>query len=105
MDKQRFYHIGELGKIVEVPPHILRYWEKEFYSLKPLRDKKGNRLYTKQDIEKIRRIKFLIYNKGYRIKGAKKELRGLDKKKDLQSNRRFLKIILKEIQELKKCLQ
>jgi len=105
MEKQKFYRIGEISKMVEVPTHILRYWEKEFAALKPMRDRSGNRLYAKSDVEKIKRIRFLVYNKGYRIKGAKKELREGSRKEANKSTRMFLKIILKELQELKKCLQ
>ncbi|MCK9266161.1 MerR family transcriptional regulator [bacterium] len=105
MDKQKFYYIGELSKIVEVPPHILRYWEKEFAHIKPLRDKRGNRIYTEKDILRIKRVKSLVYGNGFSIKGAKKKLRKPSSKRLLESNRTFLKIILKELQELKKCLK
>ncbi|HNS32247.1 MAG TPA: MerR family transcriptional regulator [bacterium] len=105
MDKKTFYYIGDLSRMLEVPPHILRYWEKEFSYLKPLRDKKGNRIYSDKDIAKLKHIKFLVYGKGFSIRGAKRELRDTGPKQLLQENRKFLKAVLQEIQEMKKCLR
>ncbi len=105
MDKQKFSYIGDVSKKIEVPCHILRYWEKEFSCIKPLRDRNGNRVYREKDIANIRQIKFLIYEKGYTIRGAKKQMRQESPKQIQKTNRDFLKTILKEVQELKKCLR
>ncbi len=69
-----FYTIGDVSKITGVKPYILRYWEKEFPFLQPLKNKSGHRLYTKRDINIVLSIKDLVYIKGYSVSGAKKVL-------------------------------
>ncbi len=69
-----FYSIGEVGRIVGVQQHVLRNWEKEIGFLKPRKKDSGHRLYTKKDLEIVMRIKELLYNELYTIKGAKKQL-------------------------------
>jgi DNA-binding transcriptional MerR regulator len=103
--EEKFYYIGEVSKIVELPPHIIRFWEKELSFIKPLRDQKGHRIYTEKDIEKINRIKFLVYNEGYKIRGVKKKLREANVKEAAKDTKKFLEEILKDIKEIKKCLQ
>lgn len=101
--KEKFYSIGEVSKLTEIPSHILRYWEKEL-NLKIMRDQKGNRIYTKKDLEMISEIKTLIYKQGYKIKGVKKKIRG-EKLEDSTNYVKVLKKILKKIEEIKKCLE
>lgn len=103
--KERFYYISEVSKSVELPPHIIRYWEKELSFLKPLRDQKGHRIYTEKDIEKINRIKFLVYNEGYKIKGVKIKLRDSTIRDATKNTKKLLTDILRDIKEIKKCLQ
>jgi len=103
--EEKFYYIGEVSKIVELPQHIIRFWEKELSFIKPLRDQKGHRIYTEKDIEKINRIKFLVYNEGYKIRGVKKKLREANVKEAAKDTKKFLEEILKDIKEIKKCLQ
>ncbi len=69
-----FYTIGEVRKIVGVQQHVLRNWEKEIGFLKPRKKDSGHRLYTKKDVEIVLRIKELLYDELYTIKGAKKRL-------------------------------
>ncbi|MGC8976707.1 MAG: helix-turn-helix domain-containing protein, partial [Candidatus Ratteibacteria bacterium] len=54
--KSKFYYIRDVSKILDIPSHILRYWEKEL-NLKIMRDQKGNRIYTEDDIERLKNIK------------------------------------------------
>ncbi|MCM8761799.1 MAG: MerR family transcriptional regulator [Candidatus Omnitrophica bacterium] len=105
MEKEKFYYIGEVSKIVELPAHIIRFWEKQLSFIKPLRDQKGHRIYTEKDIAKINKIKFLVYNEGYKIKGVKRKLRERTVKEETKEMKKFLQDILQEIQEIKKCLQ
>jgi DNA-binding transcriptional MerR regulator len=101
--KGKFYYIKEVAKLLDVPNHILRYWEKEL-NFKIMRDQKGNRIYTEEDIEKLKNIKKLIYEEGFKIKGVKKKLR--EKKLDDEKEYvKLLKRVLKKIKEIKKCLQ
>ena len=69
-----FLKIGEVAKWVGVKPHVLRYWESEFPSLRPRKNPSGQRIYAKADIEAIVEIKNLLYNQRYTISGAKKML-------------------------------
>ena len=69
-----FYRIGEVGRITDVKPYVLRYWESEFKLLRPIKNKAGQRIYRRRDIETILDIKSLLYKKKYTIAGAKKKL-------------------------------
>ena len=69
-----FLKIGEVAKLIGVKPHVLRYWESEFPSLRPKKNPSGQRLYAKADIEAIVEIKNLLYNERYTISGARQML-------------------------------
>ncbi len=74
MAKKLYYKIGEACKELDIQPYVLRYWETEFQALSPSKSKSGQRVYSAQDLELIRRIKELLYKEGYTIAGAKKKL-------------------------------
>ena len=107
MIEGKFFYIGEVSKVTGIPSHILRYWEKEFSFLKPMRDHKGHRIYTQKEIGKINQIKTLVYSEGYKIQGVKKKLRVQKKtrKNSTQEKLKFLKQISKELKGCEKCLQ
>ena len=69
-----FFKIGEVAKLLGVKPHVLRYWESEFPSLKPRKNPSGQRLYAKADIETLTEIRNLLYTDCYTISGAKQWL-------------------------------
>jgi DNA-binding transcriptional MerR regulator len=73
-DDDRLYKIGEVCKIADVQPYVLRYWETEFPALAPNKSGGGQRLYTRHEIDTILRIKQLLYSEGFTIAGAKKKL-------------------------------
>ena len=75
-----YYSISELSKHFDVAPSLLRYWESEFPSIKPTRNSKGTRFYTKRDIDEIARIYLLVKEKGYTLQGAKDKIKA-DKQK------------------------
>ncbi|MCK4244660.1 MAG: MerR family transcriptional regulator [Candidatus Omnitrophica bacterium] len=102
-----FFSIGEASKIVEIEPHILRYWEKEFKQTRPKRNKKGERNYTKKDIEAILKLKSLLYRDLYTIKGAKQKLRERLPKEGLKKGDliKFLKGMRKELISLRRTLK
>ncbi len=77
-----YYSIGEVSKITEVEPYILRYWEKEFDQLKPVRNRGKNRVYTNRDIKIILMIKRLLWEEGYTIEGAKRVLQNYNPDED-----------------------
>ena len=68
------YKIGEVCKLADVQPYVLRYWETEFPQLAPNKSGGGQRLYTRREIDVILRIKQLLYSEGFTIAGAKKKL-------------------------------
>ena len=70
-----YYRIGEVSDIVGVEPHVLRYWETEFRSIRPQKSRKGQRIYSRKDVEKLLTVKDLLYTHGFTIAGARKKLR------------------------------
>lgn len=75
MAEKLFYTMGEVSELFDVKPSLLRYWEEQFPTLKPKRNKKGNRLYSPQDVEQLKTIYHLVKERGMTIEGAKKALR------------------------------
>lgn len=73
---KRSYKIGEVCKLLDIQPYVLRYWETEFPALHPQKSQSGQRAYSEAEIDVIRRIKRLLYDEGYTIAGAKKKLEG-----------------------------
>jgi DNA-binding transcriptional MerR regulator len=70
-----YFSISEVAELIKVNQSLLRYWETEFTNIQPKKTKKGDRLYTKKDIENIKIIFHLLKEKGFTIEGAKKYLR------------------------------
>ena len=70
-----FYPIGEVAQMFEVSVSAIRYWEKEFDILKPKKNKKGNRMFTKKDVDNLKIIYHLTKERGFTLEGAKKKLR------------------------------
>lgn len=68
-----FYKIGEVSKIAAVEPYVLRYWETEFPFLKPRKNKSGQRVYVKKDLELVLQIRRLLYEERYTIEGVRKK--------------------------------
>ena len=73
-EEEKLYKIGEVCKVADLQPYVLRYWETEFPQLSPNKSGGGQRLYTKRELEIILRIKELLYKEGFTIAGAKKKL-------------------------------
>lgn len=72
---KNFYRIGEVSRLTDTKPFVLRYWETEFPSLQPVKSAKGQRLYRREDVETVLRIKRLLYDEGFTIAGARRLLR------------------------------
>ncbi|MBO0861056.1 MAG: MerR family transcriptional regulator [Chloracidobacterium sp.] len=71
-----FFKIGEVCELVGVQAHVLRYWETEFPTLQPQKNRSGQRTYRRKDVEMALRIKELLYEEGFTIAGAKRKLAG-----------------------------
>ena len=104
-----FYKIGEVCKICDVPAHVLRYWETEFPLLAPNKNRSGQRIFRQKDVQLVAEIKRLLYEEGYTIAGARKQLRRnganlrtspLFSKGGADSSRRLLSQIRGELQDL-----
>ena len=77
-DQTRLYRIGEVSRIAELKPFVLRYWETEFPMLEPVKSSSGHRMYRQQDVDLILKIKRLLYDEGFTIAGARRHLRDLE---------------------------
>ena len=69
-----YYSIGEVAKAFDVNASLIRFWEKEFEIIQPKKNKKGNRLFTKNDIDCFKNIYYLVKIKGYTLEGAKQAI-------------------------------
>ncbi|HYA98303.1 MAG TPA: MerR family transcriptional regulator [Methylomirabilota bacterium] len=74
LDKS-LYRIGEVSRLTGTKAFVLRYWETEFPMLQPVKSQSGHRLYRRQDVEMVMRIKRLLYDEGFTIAGARRHLR------------------------------
>ena len=73
--EQEFYRIGEVSRLTDLKPFVLRYWETEFPMLEPVKSPSGHRLYRREDVKLVLRIKRLLYDEGFTIAGARRHLR------------------------------
>jgi len=80
-----YFKIGEVSKLADVAPHVLRYWESEFSDIKPKRANSRQRLYRREDVELILVIKNLLHTQGYTIAGARKLILESSQLSDLTS--------------------
>ncbi len=72
---ESLYTISEVSRLTATKPFVLRFWEKEFPMLQPVKNDRGQRLYRREDVETILRIKRLLYDEGFTIPGARRHLR------------------------------
>lgn len=89
-----YYTIGEVAEMFEVNTSLIRFWEKEFDVIKPRKNKKGNRLFTPEDIAYIQKIFELVKKQGFTLDGAKQKLKesGVDLSENDEICRKLLKI-------------
>ena len=105
MADKLYYTIGEVASMFDVNTSLIRYWEKEFDIIKPQKNKKGNRLFTQQDIDNFHQIYNLVKERGYTLQGAKDKLklsrkevnRDIEVVKTLQKIKDFLLEVNKEL--------
>ncbi len=71
---QEFYSIGEVCALTDLKPHVLRYWESQFKLLNPAKNRSGNRVYARREVELILLVKHLLYAEKYTIDGARQKL-------------------------------
>lgn len=71
---QEFYSIGEVCELTGLKPHVLRYWESQFRFLSPAKNRSGNRVYQRREVELIQLVKHLLYTEKYTIEGARQKV-------------------------------
>ena len=69
-----FFRIGEVARLLDVKPHVLRFWETEFHSVTPKKSSAGQRVYLRKDVDTLVKIRRLLYEEKYSIDGARKKL-------------------------------
>lgn len=102
LDK-KYYKIGDVAQILGIPESTLRYWETQFTIVKPRRNAKNIRFYTPNDIETIRKIHYLVKEKGLKIDAAQAQLRanrdGVDKRFEVVDRLKDIKTQLQQLQQ------
>ncbi len=102
--EKAYFRIGEVSKILDVESYVIRYWETEFKSVKPVRTKSAQRLYRKKDVQELLTIRNLLYTQRFTIDGAKKQLAKMRGESDPESeavNREKLLLIKRELQQIR----
>ena len=82
--KKHYYTIGEVGNLLDLKPYVIRYWETEFYQLRPRKDEGRIRKYSEENILLLKKIKEMLYVQKFTIEGARQKL-----KADRKSNRGY----------------
>src|SRR5690349_15328829 len=78
--EKKYFTIGEVAELFKVAPSLIRFWESEFEMLSPKKNKKGNRQFTKEDIDIFKVIYHLVKEKGYTLQGAKEAIKNTKQK-------------------------
>jgi DNA-binding transcriptional MerR regulator len=100
--EKAYFRIGEVSKILGVAPYVIRYWEREFKTVKPIRASSEQRLYRRKDVESLLVIKDLLYTEKFTISGARKHLvETIEKVASTDSERKRLVALKKGLQEIK----
>ena len=102
---KRYFTIGEVSELCAVKPHVLRYWEQEFPSLKPVKRRGNRRYYQRQDVLLIRQIRSLLYEQGYTIGGARQRMSGEAAKDDETQYRQMVRQMIVELEDVLKVLK
>ncbi len=98
-----YYSIGEVSDKVGQEAHVLRYWEQEFNVLSPRKNRAGRRVYTKDDIETVERIRYLLKDEKYTIEGARQAIardeRGAEVQEEIEDDLKTLRSFLVELRD------
>lgn len=86
---QEFFSIGDVCQLTDLKPHVLRYWESQFRFLNPAKNRSGNRVYQRREIELILLVKHLLYTEKYTIEGARKRIEEYRRTGQLKSEARL----------------
>ncbi|PKN87611.1 MAG: MerR family transcriptional regulator [Deltaproteobacteria bacterium HGW-Deltaproteobacteria-1] len=104
--EKSYFRIGEVSKILNVEPYVIRYWESEFKTVKPVRTKTSQRLYRKKDVQELLTIRNLLYQQRFTINGAKKQLMKMrDQDESTATVNEKLIFIKKELEHIRKIMR
>lgn len=100
--EKHYFRIGEVAEIASVEPYVLRFWETEFSSLTPAKNKSNRRTYSRSDVAMVLRIRDLLYEEGYTIVGARRQLArgGPEPSETPERTKAVLQQIQNEVEEL-----
>ena len=101
---REFYSIGDVCELTDLKPHVLRYWESQFRFLSPAKNRAGNRVYTRRELEFIQLVKHLLYTEKYTVEGARLQLESRRKDGGLRATARQA-LDLQSILQLEKDLK
>ena len=102
---KRYFTIGEVSELCAVKPHVLRYWEREFPQLNPVK-RRGNRRYDqRQDVLMIRQIRALLYDQGFTIGGARQRMSGEEARDDTTQYKQLIRQMISELEEVLQVLR
>lgn len=102
---KRYFTIGEVSELCDVKPHVLRYWETEFPSLKPVKRRGNRRYYQRHDVLMIRQIRGLLYEQGYTIGGARQRLEGEAGRAESSMSAQIVRQVRMELEEVLQLLK
>jgi len=98
-----YYSIGEVAEIFNVAPSLIRFWETEFEIIQPKKNRKGNRQFTKEDIENVRLIYHLVKEKGFTLQGAKEMIKNdsiaMKNKMEFIDSLKRIRVFLQELRD------
>ncbi len=101
--EKKYFSIGEVAEMLSVATSLIRFWENEFDIIKPKKNRKGNRQFTREDIDNVKLIFHLVKEKGYTLQGAKDLLKNgndnLKEKVEIIDSLKKVKNFLLEIRE------
>lgn len=86
---QEYFSIGDVCQLTDLKPHVLRYWESQFRFLNPVKNRSGNRVYQRREIELIMLVKHLLYTEKFTIEGARKRIEQYRRTGVLKTEARF----------------
>ena len=104
-NEDRLYRIGDVARMAEVKPFVLRYWETEFPSLKPVKRRGNRRYYQRHDVLMVRQIRGLLYEQGYTIGGARLRLEGEGAKQESALSSQIVRQVRMELEEVLQLLR
>ena len=102
---KRYFTIGEVSELCDVKPHVLRYWETEFPSLKPVKRRGNRRYYQRHDVLMVRQIRGLLYEQGYTIGGARLRLDGDGARQEATMSSQIVRQVRMELEEVLQLLK